>query len=141
MTLKHEEARRRLVAADHGILCTANASGRIDAVPVCFAIHGDWLVVPVDLVKPKASVRLQRVENLAHDPRATLLCEQWDPNDWSRLWWVRASLVAAPADPDRRAELERRLRAKHGQYRTADFADLITFRLEGVSGWAASNED
>ncbi len=140
MRLEPDEARRRLVAADHGIQCTANPSGRIDAVPVCFALHDDWLVVPVDLVKPKASVQLQRVTNLAHDPRATLLCERWDPNDWSRLWWVKASLVAAPTDDELRAELERLLRVKHAQYRTADFADLITFRLEGVSGWAASGE-
>ena len=48
--------------------------------------------VPIDRVKPKESLRLQRERNLEADPRATLLVEHWDPGDWSRLWWVRAEL-------------------------------------------------
>ena len=37
-------------------------------------------------------------DNLAADPRASLLVEHWDAGDWSRLWWVRADLehVAEP---------------------------------------------
>ena len=31
--------------------------------------------------------------NLDDDPRAALLCDHWDPVDWSRLWWVRASMT------------------------------------------------
>src|SRR6185312_10108116 len=65
----------------------------VDAVPVAYVVDADRFVgVPVDRVKPKASLRLQRERNLEADPRATLLAEQWDPDDWSRLWWVRAEL-------------------------------------------------
>src|SRR4029453_5613504 len=86
------EARARLAAHDHGVLCTVHAERGVDAVPVVYAIDGDYLGVPVDRVKPKASTRLQRERNLEADPRATLLVDHWDPGDWSRLWWVRAEL-------------------------------------------------
>ena len=63
----------------------------VDAVPVVYVVEGD-VGVPIDLVKPKRSTRLQRQPNLAADPRATLLVEHWDAADWSALWWVRAEL-------------------------------------------------
>jgi hypothetical protein len=93
MRLAEHEARARLESHDHGILCTVHAERGVDAVPVAYAVDDDGYVgVPVDLVKPKASLRLQRERNLAADPRATLLVEHWDRGDWSRLWWVRAEL-------------------------------------------------
>ena len=93
MRLTEVEARARLAAHDHGILCTVHAERGVDAVPVAYVADEDGYVgVPVDLVKPKASVRLQRERNLEADPRATLLVEHWDRDDWSRLWWVRAEL-------------------------------------------------
>ena len=61
-------------------------------MPVAYAVDDDGYVgVPIDRVKPKASLRLQRERNLEADPRATLLVEHWDRSDWSRLW-VRAEL-------------------------------------------------
>ena len=70
-----------------------HAERGVDAVPVAYAVDDDGYVgVPIDLVKPKASLRLQRERNLEADPRATLLVEHWDRSDWSRLWWVRAEL-------------------------------------------------
>ena len=93
MRLAEDEARARLVAHDHGILCTVHAERGVDAVPVAYVVDEDGYVgVPVDQVKPKASSRLQRERNLEADPRATLLVEHWDRDDWSRLWWVRAEL-------------------------------------------------
>ena len=86
-------ARPRLAAHDHGILCTVHAERGVDAVPVVYVVDDDGYVgVPVDRVKPKASSRLQRERNLETDPRATLLVEHWDRDDWSQLWWVRAEL-------------------------------------------------
>ena len=32
------------------------------------------------------------VPNLEADPRATLLVDHWDRDDWSQLWWVRIGL-------------------------------------------------
>lgn len=93
MRLAEEEARHRLAVHDHGILCTLHAERGVDAVPVAYVVDDDGYVgVPVDRVKPKASSRLQRERNLESDPRATLLVEHRDPDDWARLWWVRAQL-------------------------------------------------
>src|SRR5215510_10358797 len=93
MRLTEEEARARLAAHDHGILCTLHAERGVDAVPVAYMVDDDGYVgVPVDQVKPKVSLRLQRERNLEADPRATLLVEHWDPDDWSQLWWVCAEL-------------------------------------------------
>ena len=93
MRLAEDEARARLAAHDHGVLCTVHAERGVDAVPVVYAVDDDGFVgVPVDRVKPKASSRLQRERNLEADPRATLLVDHWDRDDWSRLWWVRAEL-------------------------------------------------
>ena len=79
MRLADPEARARLELHDHGILCTVHAERGVDAVPVAYAVDDDGYVgVPVDLVKPKASLRLQRERNLEADPRATLLVEHWD---------------------------------------------------------------
>ena len=84
-------------AADHGVLCTSNPRRAIDAVPVCFAVVTRLIVTPIDRVKPKCTTELGRLQNLDRDATATLLCEQWDPDDWSRLWWVRVHLVRRPA--------------------------------------------
>ena len=85
MRLADPEARARLELHDHGILCTVHAERGVDAVPVAYAVDDDGYVgVPIDLVKPKASLRLQRERNLEADPRATLLVEHWDRDDWYR---------------------------------------------------------
>ncbi len=82
----------------------------VDAVPVAYVVDDDGYVgVPVDLVKPKTSLRLQRERNLEADSRATLLVEHWDADDWSQLWWVRAELRwQSHADADRAATLAAR---------------------------------
>jgi hypothetical protein len=139
MRLAAGEARTRLAAHDHGILCTVHAERGVDAVPVAYAVDDDGYVgVPVDRVKPKASLRLQRERNLEADPRATLLAEHWDPQDWSRLWWVRAQLRwQRDADTGRTAVLAARLAARYPQYRDQPFARLLILHIVGVVGWAA----
>ncbi len=139
MRLTEDEARARLVAHDHGVLCTIHAERGVDAVPVAYAVDDeDFVGVPVDRVKSKASWRLQRERNLEADPRATLLIEHWDPVDWSRLWWVRAQLRWQP-DPgtDRETELAGLLAERYPQYRDRPFAKLLVLRVIGVTGWAA----
>ena len=140
MRLAEEEARDRLAAQDHGILCTVHAERGVDAVPVAYAVDEDGYVgVPVDRVKPKASSRLQRERNLEADPRATLLVEHWDAGDWSRLWWVRAELRwQSDTDTGRASALAARLAARYPQYRDQPFARVIVLRIVGVVGWAAS---
>jgi pyridoxamine 5'-phosphate oxidase-like protein len=141
MRLTDQQARARLEAHDHGILCTVHAGRGVDAVPVAYAVDDDGYVgVPVDRVKPKVSLRLQRERNLEADPRATLLAEHWDRGDWSRLWWVRAELRWQGADAaGRAASLAARLAERYPQYQDQPFARVLVLRIVGLAGWAASD--
>ncbi len=139
MRLSEAEARTRLTASVHGVLCTVHPQRGVDAVPVVYAVDGGRVGVPVDTVKPKASTRLQRERNLEADPRATLLVEHWDPDDWSRLWWVRAELrFEADPDPDRAEALAAVLAARSPQYLDRPFARIITLEIVVLAGWAAA---
>jgi hypothetical protein len=98
-----------------------------------------YVGVPVDLVKPKASSRLQRERNLEVDPRATLLVEHWDRGDWSRLWWVRAELRwQGDAGTGRAAALAARVAGCYPQYHDQPFARVLVLRIVDVTGWAAA---
>ncbi len=139
MRLAEDEARARLAAHDHGILCTVHAERGVDAVPVVYAVDDDGYVgVPVDRVKPKASSRLQRERNLETDPRGTLLVEHWDRDDWSQLWWVRAELRFQGDAAGRAAALAARLAERYPQYRDQPFDRVLVLRIVGVTGWAAA---
>jgi PPOX class probable F420-dependent enzyme len=133
-----EEAMRRASVADHGVLATLGQVRGADLVPVCFSIVDEWLAVPIDSVKPKGSTALGRVRNLERDPRATLLVEHWDPEDWSRLWWVRLSLRRADPSAGPHERLVEGLRQRYAQYRDAPFTDVLVFRIEHVGGWSAA---
>lgn len=108
-------------------------------MPVCFAVEGTALAVPVDTVKQKASAALQRTRNLDADGRAVLLCDHWDPADWSRLWWVRASLERADTGAAVRSRLEVLLGERYPQYRDRPFSDVLTFRITGLTGWSGGS--
>jgi hypothetical protein len=137
MRLTEKDALARLAAHDHGVLCTVHAERGVEAVPVAYAVHDGFVGVPVDLVKPKASTRLQRERNLEADPRATLLIEHWDPLDWARLWWVRAEL-RWQADAAAEAVLAGALADRYPQYRDRPFARVLPFGIVRLSGWAGS---
>lgn len=141
MRLTATEARARLAAHDHGVLCTVHAERGVDAVPVVYVVDEDGCVgVPVDRVKPKSSSRLQRERNLDADPRAALLVEHWDRSDWSRLWWVRAELRwQGDAAAAQAADLAARLARAYEQYRDQPFTRVLVFRIVGMTGWAAGD--
>jgi PPOX class probable F420-dependent enzyme len=134
MRLAEHEARARLAAHDHGILCTVHAERGVDAVPVVYVLDDGFVGVPIDRVKPKASSRLQRERNLEADPRATLLVDHWDRDDWSQLWWVRAELRFAGAAPASFAAL---LADRFTQYHDQPFDRVLLLRIVGLTGWAA----
>jgi Pyridoxamine 5'-phosphate oxidase len=140
MRLSDRDARARVAAHDHGVLCTIHPERGVDAVPVAYAVDDDGYVgVPVDRVKPKSSSRLQRERNLEADPRAALLVEHWDRSDWSRLWWVRAELRWLDDAADARtADLAARLARAYPQYRDQPFTRVLVLRVVGVTGWAAA---
>jgi hypothetical protein len=141
--LTQDQCWEHLARADHGVLCTAGAGGAIDAVPVCYAVVGELIASPVDLVKAKDTTELARLKNLDRDATATLLCERWSRHDWSRLWWVRARLVRR-ANQNVQASLleqcEAALRERYYQYRGVDFAEVLVFDLTSLTGWAAAKE-
>ncbi len=127
-----------LRGAERATLATVHPERGVDAVPACFAYDGHGVAVPVDRVKPKSTTELQRVRNLDADRRAALLCDHWDRDDWSQLWWVRASLERVDAPPEAREGLEGLLRQKYRQYEGQRFTDLLVFRITAILGWSAS---
>jgi PPOX class probable F420-dependent enzyme len=137
MKLADDEARARLAAHDHGVLCTVHAARGVDAVPVVYAVDDDVVGIPVDRVKPKTSLRLQRERNLEADPRGTLLVDHWDGDDWSQLWWVRAELRLQQSTGSE-AALAARLAERYPQYRDQPFARVLVLRIVGITGWAAA---
>lgn len=139
MRLSAEQARTRLAQHVHGVLCTVHPERGPDPVPAVYAVSDDGHVgVPIDTVKPKASTRLRREDNLEADPRAALLVEHWDSADWSRLWWVRADLEHVP-DPSPAIvdELSARLARTVPQYADQPFHRVVVCRIVSVTGWSA----
>lgn len=143
MRLTTEQCWALLRPGEHATLCTLNAKGTIDAVPVCFAVVGKVVATPIDRVKPKDTTALARLKNLDRDATATLLCDQWDRDDWSRLWWVRAHMARRSGhDVSVRLleDCERALRAKYAQYRDSAFAEVVVFDVGGLTGWSARDD-
>jgi hypothetical protein len=142
MKLRVDEARARLAAHVHGVCCTVHEERGPDPVPVVYALDdGGFVGIPIDRVKPKASSRLQRERNLQTDPRAALLVEHWDSEDWTRLWWVRAELRREDdPSPVRVDDLAARLARTVPQYADQPFDRVLVLRLVGLTGWAASGE-
>ena len=142
MRLSADEAHAQLAAHVHGVLCTLHPERGADALPVMYAVSDDGHVgVPIDSVKPKASTRLRREDNLEADPRGTLLVEHWDAEDWSRLWWVRANLQYVPHPPSSLTDdLAARLARTVPQYAGRPFYRILVCRIVAVTGWSAAGQ-
>lgn len=140
MRMDTSEARARLTAHIHGVLCTMHPERGPDPQPVVYAVSDDDHVgVAIDRVKPKASSRLKREDNLAADPRGTLLIEHWETEDWSRLWWVRADLRHVPDPPPSLVkDLSERLARTVRQYADQPFHRVLVCRIVAVAGWSAA---
>jgi PPOX class probable F420-dependent enzyme len=134
------EARTRFAAARVARLATAGADGRPHLVPVVFAVDGGRIYTAVDDVKPKATMRLRRLRNVAENPSVTLLADHYD-DDWTALWWARADGVARllePRDPEA-ARARRLLAARYPQYRDAPPPGaVIAVDVARWSGWAGT---
>ena len=107
-------AREQFSQARVARLATVTATGAPHLVPVVFALVGDTVWTGVD-AKPKRSRMLQRLANIAANPRVSLLVDHYE-EDWSQLWWVRADGMAQ-VFAERTAEGEVALAAKYPQYR------------------------
>jgi PPOX class probable F420-dependent enzyme len=133
-----DEARARFAAEPLARLATADASGLPHIVPVTFAVDGSRVVTAVD-AKPKRDMRLRRLENIAANPRVSLLADHYH-EDWRRLWWVRADGTARLVDGGTElARLLDLLRERYTQYRQVELiGPAIVVDVESWSGWEAA---
>jgi PPOX class probable F420-dependent enzyme len=133
MRLNEEECWERLATAEHGVLATVHPERGVDAVPVVFAVAGRRLLLPIDTVKAKSTTDLQRLANLAGDPRCVLLVDDYGA-DWSQLWWVRVHGTAAPAPGESPAPLV----AKYPAYAGPGAVEaVVVLTPTELTGWAA----
>ncbi|MFN2589861.1 MAG: TIGR03668 family PPOX class F420-dependent oxidoreductase [Actinomycetota bacterium] len=124
-----------LRSARVGRLATADGGGIPHVVPFVYALVDATVYWAVDR-KPKRSRRLRRLENIAVNPNVELVVDHFD-EDWSRLWWVRATGSARVVDAG--AERDRALSAladKYEQYRS-DPPDgpVIAIDVTRIVGW------
>lgn len=134
------EARERLSAARVARLATADAGGRPHLVPICFAVCAETIYTAVDH-KPKTTTRLRRLANVTANPRAAVLADHYEDEDWRALWWVRAdgsAGVLTPGDGEAAHALEL-LRGRYVQYRDATpSGPVLAVRVERWSGWSGA---
>jgi PPOX class probable F420-dependent enzyme len=132
-------ARSRVAAARVARLATRTPTGRMDLVPITFALVADRLVTAVDH-KPKTTTQLKRLDNIRANPEVSILVDRYDDEDWTELWWVRLrGLATVVASGDERAAGLAALVAKYPQYRRQPPAgDVILVDLVGWQWWSAS---
>jgi PPOX class probable F420-dependent enzyme len=132
------EARAHFEATPVARLATVGADGAPHIVPVTFALDGETIVTAVD-GKPKRGTPLRRFDNVAANPRVSVLVDAYD-EDWARLWWARADGHASVLTAG--AELEAALaalRARYPQYATVALTGpAMSIAVDRWSGWSAS---
>jgi PPOX class probable F420-dependent enzyme len=133
-----DEARARFAAEPVARLATADARGVPHIVPITFAVDSNRVVSAVDR-KPKRGGPLRRLENIAANPRVSLLVDHYH-EDWRRLWWVRADGTARVVDDGPElARLLDLLRGRYPQYRQVELiGPAIVVEVESWKGWAAA---
>jgi hypothetical protein len=105
---------------------------------VVFALDGRRILVPVDTIKQKRSIDLQRSKNLRADPRCALLVEHYS-NDWNQLWWVRVHARGSDCPSESLDSVRGLLASRHPQYLAeGSVVAALILDPESVSGWAAA---
>lgn len=129
------EMGQRLVEARSAVLSTVTADGRPHAVPCCFFLKGDVVYSAID-AKPKSTLALRRLDNLAVNPSACLLVDCYD-DDWSKLWWIRVDGTARVlVDGDEREHALDLLAAKYPQYQeTRPPGPVIAMDITAWRSW------
>ncbi len=126
----------RLSDARVGRLGTVRPTGAPHLVPVTFAVLGRRRVCTAVDAKPKRSTRLQRLANIEHEPRVSLLVDRYD-EDWTRLWWVRADATARIVGEGHEFdEALESLAVKYTQYRDdRPEGPVIILAVDQLVGW------
>jgi len=120
------------------VLATVHPIRGVDPVPVVFALSGRDVLIPVDTIKAKRTTELQRVRNIAADPRCALLVDHYS-EDWGELWWVRVSGSATQCRPDDLEEATGLLAARHPQYGApGSIATVLVLTPTTLIGWRAT---
>ena len=127
-----------LATARLGHLATASETGRPHVVPVCFSWLPPLIYSAID-GKPKRTMLLRRIRNIAETGRAALVVDRWS-EDWTKLAYV---LVEGPAevlaDGRERDEALILLTAKYPQYDDLPLEGNLVIKLvaEHVVEWHA----
>jgi len=137
MRLEPSQARERFVRSGVVRLATANEEGQPHVVPCTFAVDdAGRIVIGIDN-KPKTSVNLRRLANIAENPRVSLLADHYS-DDWEQLWWARADGVATieRAGAEHAAHWQL-LRGRYPQYEGQILdGPVIVVQVSTWSGWA-----
>jgi PPOX class probable F420-dependent enzyme len=135
------EARERFAGAPVARLATVDADGRPHLVPVTFALLDENTIVTAVDHKPKRTLALRRLANIAANPRVALLTDHY-VDDWRALWWARADgradVVSATATPRAVLAVDA-LVDRYPQYRERrPSGTIILIEVERWSGWSAA---
>ena len=119
-------------------LGTVTPDSRPHAVPVTFARVGGSIVTMIDH-KPKTTLNLQRLANVGHHGRATILVDYYD-DDWTQLWWVRVDgLAKIHTEGDAWEAARDALAAKYEQYRMQPpKGPSIHLQIDKVTSWEST---
>jgi coenzyme F420-0:L-glutamate ligase / coenzyme F420-1:gamma-L-glutamate ligase len=127
-----------LATARLGHLATASRDGRPHVVPVCFAWLPPVVYSAID-GKPKRTMHLRRIRNIAQTGRAALVVDRWS-EDWTKLAYVLIEGAAEVlVDGRERDEALILLTAKYPQYDDLPLADnpVIKLLAERTVAWHA----
>lgn len=122
-------------------LATADAGGKPQAIPVCFAYSPGSIFIALD-EKPKGveAKRLKRVRNILENPNVSLVADRYDEN-WSLLAFVmvRGKAELLEVTDERHASAVRLLRGKYRQYERMRIEEkpVISISIERASSWGA----
>jgi PPOX class probable F420-dependent enzyme len=128
-------ARQRVHEAPVATLATITGSGRPHLVPCCFVLLGDTAYSAVD-AKPKSTLALRRIDNLAAHPACSLLVDHYE-EDWAALWWVRLDGTGRVVNsPGESAEAIGALVDKYPQYaQVAIPGPVIALEIDSWRAW------
>lgn len=111
-------------------------------VPIVFVVDGDTVYSAVDH-KPKRTMALRRLANIAENPAVSLLVDHYDDADWDQLWWVRADamgrvLVPSSAEGGRAID---RLQDRYQPYLARrPTGPVLAADVQRWSGWSGAGE-
>jgi len=133
--MRHDEqwARERFAQARIARLATVSGVGAPHLVPMVFALDDAKIISAVDH-KPKSTMSLRRLDNIAMNPFVSVLVDDYD-EDWNQLWWARADGWAAVHDSYDVEPLVQRYE-QYQQIRPG--GAVIVIEVDHWSGWSAT---